>query len=140
MGYEQYKPKRTLYEGTWFDSNLEARVAEALDRLGIGWWSKDVCLRGGRFPYGQYTPDFRLSTGLLLEVAGVFDARHQGNALVACDLLGSTREHPTLVMVDNRGDSWGLWVDEDGDLRRRPFAWGGDGQANLFDAAGTKRR
>lgn len=104
MGYEQFKAKKTFYNGVWFDSNLEARAAEAFDALGIRWEFHTICFRDRRFPYGQYTPDFKLSDGRYVEVAGVFDDRHAQNTVVLTDLLGSTGEKPLLIVVNGKGE------------------------------------
>lgn len=117
--YAKYKPKRTLYRGTWFKSNLEARVAESLDALEIEWEYETVCLRGAKYPYGQYTPDFWLpELHAHVEVTGRIDEKHLSNALAACDDLGvenpdmdlsceeqahPSDEHPVFYLLDGEG-------------------------------------
>lgn len=84
--YGTYQAKRTFYNGVWFKSNLEARVAEALDDLGVRWEYETRCFRDRRYEGGQYTPDFWLPECFAyLEVAGVIDERHMNNALVFCE-------------------------------------------------------
>ena len=141
MGYEQYKAKKTWYNGEEFESNLEARVAEALDELGIEWEYHDRCMRGGRFPYRQYTPDFRLvDSDLLIEVAGIFDERHQNNAIVACQMLRSAHDNVRLVLVDGHGDVYCLYAEDGRLVKDRGFIQhDGECIANVFDSAGMKR-
>lgn len=84
--YSRYPAKKTEYRGVWFRSNLEAKVAERLDGLGIAWEYETRCFRDKRFSGGQYTPDFWLpECYTYLEVAGVIDERHMNNALVFCE-------------------------------------------------------
>lgn len=134
MGYEKYKAKRTFYGGTWFDSNLEARTAESLDALGISWEFHADCFRDRRFPYGQYTPDFKLGGGAYVEVAGVFDDRHRRNVRTLCEILGSPADNPLVMVVDGNGDVRGYFV-EDGQLKFRNAAFGDGRTPNLFEAA-----
>ena len=142
MGYEKYEAKRTYYHGTWFRSNLEARVAQALTALGIAWEYERQCFRDERFPHEQYTPDFHLpNSDAYVEVCGEFDARHRANASVLCELLGSTRDSPRVVVVGGDGDMRGCWV-EGGRLLSRRARWrveSGVEVGNIFDAAGMKR-
>ena len=139
--YGQFKAKKTFYKGTMFDSNLEARTAEALDEIGIGWSFHEACFRDRRFPYGQYTPDFMLNDGRFVEVAGVFDERHERNAQVLTHLLGSTGDRPTLIVVDGDGNCREWFETEiDGEtaiLHRECHQFGQSG--NLFEDAGIKR-
>lgn len=142
MGYERYSAKRTYYHGTWFRSNLEARVAQALTALGIAWEYERQCFRDERFPHDQYTPDFHLpNSGAYVEVCPALDERHRANVSVLCELLGSTRDEPRVVVVDGSGDITGHWV-AGGRLRGRRARWRGKGGGevgNIFDAAGMKR-
>lgn len=87
--YQRFKPKRTLYRGQWFESNLEARTAEAFDSLGIPWEYESVCTRDRRYRGGQYTPDFHLpNEDTYVEVVGRIDQRHADNAEVFCETMG----------------------------------------------------
>ena len=66
----------------WFKSNLEAKTAEAFDRLGIRWEYESRCFRDYRYSGGQYTPDFWLPDAYTyVEVVGRIDDRHFFNAL-----------------------------------------------------------
>lgn len=137
LEYGQFKAKKTFYNGVMFDSNLEARTAEALDEIGIRWSFHETCFRDRRFPYGQYTPDFMLQDGRFVEVAGVFDDRHERNAQVLTHLLGSTGERPTLIVVDGNGDcrEW-FETEVDGETAicsRTCYQF--DSSGNLFQAA-----
>lgn len=142
MGYEQYRAKRTFYKGIWFDSNLEARTAEALDALGIQWQFHADCFRDSRFPYNQYTPDFKLADGRYIEVAGFFDERHEMNARVLSMLLGAGGDKPMLIVVDGNGDCKEWFVTSIGNggeeitLSRTCYQFGPD--ANIFKAAGLR--
>lgn len=87
---DNYKAKKTYYRGTWYDSNTEAKVAEALDDIGIAYEYHRQCFRDKRFPYGQYTPDFHLpNTDTYIEVAWALDQRHRGNLTTFCELVCS---------------------------------------------------
>lgn len=140
--YSKYRAKATNYHGVWFKSNLEAKVAQALDALGIAWEYERRCFRDERFPYDQFTPDFHLpSNGTYVEACGVFDARHSSNVRVLCEIVGSTRDAPRVVVVDGHGNARGCWV-VDGELRSRPARWkraAGGTTANVFEAADMRR-
>lgn len=80
-----YQAKKTNYRGMWFKSNLEAKTAEAFDRLGIRWEYESRCFRDYRYSGGQYTPDFWLPDNhTYVEVVGRPDDRHVQNAIVFC--------------------------------------------------------
>lgn len=77
--------KRTKYRGIWFKSSLEARVAEALDELGVAWEYESRGFRDKAYSGGQYTPDFYLpDLHVYIEVVGRIDERHLRNAQVFC--------------------------------------------------------
>lgn len=140
MGYGQFKAKKTFYSGVWFDSNLEARTAEALDALGIQWEFHADCFRDRGFPYGQYTPDFKLGDGRYVEVAGVFDERHSRNAQTLARLLGAGGDAPMLIVVNGNGDCTEWFVSEQRGMKsvlsRTCYQFGAD--ANIFKAAGLR--
>ena len=80
-----YQAKKTNYRGIWFKSNLEAKTAEAFDRLGVRWEYESRCFRDCRYSGGQYTPDFWLPDNhTYVEVVGRPDERHLQNAIVFC--------------------------------------------------------
>lgn len=114
MEYPQ--AKRCLYNGTWFKSNLEGKVAEALDRLGAEWQYEPVVVRGRDFIGGQYTPDFFLpASSCYLEVAGRWDERHDANARAFFREAGCAewdefhrKGRPTFAAVDGRGFLCGI--------------------------------
>lgn len=114
MSYPQ--AKRCLYRGTWFKSNLEGKVAESLDRLGIRWQYEPVVVRGPQFVGGQYTPDFYLPEMICyVEVAGVWDDRHARNAGAFFQEAHCAewddfdrRSFPTLAAVDGQGFVHGI--------------------------------
>ncbi len=144
-GYDKYKAKKTNYNGTWFDSNLEARTAEALDKLNIRWTFHENCFRGGMFPKGVYTPDFCLpDLRTFIEVAGVFDERHEGNVRVLADLLDGDG---SVTVVDGDGDM-SEWVKKEINGERRVVksiypSWVSQYTTtafsrNIFDIAGCK--
>ena len=135
LSYGDYKAKKTYYGGTMFDSNLEAKTAQALDALGVKWSFHEVCFRDSDFPYGQYTPDFHLEErNAFVEVAGVFDERHKKNVYTLCKILGSESDDPCVIVVDGNGDMSGYFV-EDGALKFRTAAFGDGRTSNLFEAA-----
>ena len=140
MGYEQYRAKRTYYKGIWFDSNLEARTAEALDALGVQWEFHADCFRDREFSYGQYTPDFKLADGRYIEVAGVFDKRHSRNAQTLARLLGAGGDAPKLIVVNGDGDCTEWFVSGPDNrkmvLSRTCYQFSSD--ANIFKAAGLR--
>lgn len=83
--YDEFQPKVTNYNGKWFESNLEARTAEALDSLGIKWHYESRCFRNRKYRGGQYTPDFYLpDLYTYIEVVGKIDERHWKNAELFC--------------------------------------------------------
>lgn len=144
MGYETYQAKRTFYRGTWYDSNLEARVAESLDALGVAHEYHRQCFRDARFPWGQYTPDFHLpNEGAYVEVAGVFDERHQRNVATLCDIMGvrSPRDHRVLVVGGGQaGFTMAYRAGGDG-LQGVPHEWrapDGRGSCDLMRLAGVR--
>lgn len=106
---ENIRAKKTYYNGTWYDSNAEAKVAEALDDIGLVYEYHRQCFRDKRFPWGQYTPDFHLpNTDTYIEVAGVFDQRHRGNLTTFCEIVGS----------HDANNGWRVWfIDSDGNAR-----------------------
>lgn len=114
MAYPQ--AKRCLYNGTWFKSNLEGKVAEALDRLGAEWQYEPVVVRGTAFAGGQYTPDFFLpASNCYLEVAGRWDERHDANARAFFREAGCAEwdefnrgGRPTFAAVDGQGFLCGI--------------------------------
>lgn len=141
MGYGRFDAKATNYKGVWFKSNLEARVAQAFNTLGIAWEYERQCFRDERFPYDQYTPDFHLpNTDAYVEVCGVMDERHTRNATVLCEIIGSTRSNPRFMVIDKDGCTRGYFV-ENGKLSFRCASWNTNtGKTdNLFDAAGMRR-
>jgi hypothetical protein len=142
MAYEQFQAKRTFYHGTWFKSNLEARVAQAFTTLGMPYEYERQCFRDERFPYEQFTPDFHLpNTDAYVEVCGSFDQRHRSNVHVLCEIVGSTRDDPSVLVINSRGDVFGYYV-ESGEVGCRQAAWelpSGGKTMNVFDAAGMKR-
>lgn len=110
--------KRTKYRGIWFKSSLEARVAEALDELGVAWEYESRGFRGSRYRGGQYTPDFYLpELSVYIEVVGRIDDRHLHNARVFCqendavDLVfwpsdtypQVSEDHPAFLFIISRG-------------------------------------
>lgn len=104
--YGKIKAKRTYYKGILFKSNLEAKVAESFDVLHIPWKYEETCFRGSSYVGGQYTPDFFLpNLGLYVEVAGVWDLRHEINALTFIRENGKK-----LITIDGDGVIWGLEV------------------------------
>ena len=129
---DYYKAKKTFYRGTWYDSNTEAKIAEALDDMGMVYEYHCQCFRDKRFQYGQYTPDFHLpNTDTYIEVAGVLDQRHRGNLTTFCELVGSY----------DPGNAWRVWfVDGNGNAYACHLSQGMLTMAkapipNLFDAA-----
>lgn len=106
---ENIRAKKTYYRGAWYDSNAEAKVAEALDDIGIVHEYHRQCFRDKRFPWGQYTPDFHLpNTDTYIEVAGVLDQRHRGNLATFCEIIGS----------NDANNGWRVWfVDSEGNAR-----------------------
>ena len=89
----EYRAKKTNYGGRWFKSNLEAKTAEAFDRLGIRWEYESRCFRDYRYSGGQYTPDFWLSdVYTYIEVVGRPDQRHASNAALFCKTQGIPTE------------------------------------------------
>lgn len=112
MAYPQ--AKRCLYKGIWFKSNLEGKVAEALDRLDVAWQYEPVVVRGPRFAGGQYTPDFYLPMqNAYIEAAGRWDGRHASNVAEFARQMGCA----PLVSRDGRGAPLMLCVDGRGYLR-----------------------
>lgn len=106
---DNYRAKSTFYRGVWYDSNTEAKVAEALDDIGIVYEYHRQCFRDKRFPWGQYTPDFHLpNTDTYIEVAGVLDQRHRGNLTTFCEIVGSC----------DPGNIWRVWfIDGEGNAK-----------------------
>lgn len=143
MGYGNYRAKKTLYNGTWYDSNLEARVAEALDALGFTWEYHRQCFRDRRFPYGQYTPDFHLpNSDTYIEVCGVYDERHEANVRVLCEILGVAAPNDTRMLVVC-GREGGTTSHRSGGGARQgsPYVWrAADGRASteLMALAGVR--
>ena len=106
---KRIKAKKTLYKGIWFKSNLEARVAEAFDKLQVEWSYEHMCFKDFRFHGGQYTPDFYLAKqDLYVEVAGVWDERHVDNARVLTTDYGLE-----LMGVDGDGDIFNISFDDE---------------------------
>jgi hypothetical protein len=141
MGYGKYQAKATNYHGTWFRSNLEARVAQAFDRLQIAWEYERQCFRDERFPYDQFTPDFHLpANDIYVEVCSELDERHRANVRVLCEIVGSVEEGPTVAVVDGSGTLRDYWV-ADGRLMARRAKWPAIGGTtdNVFEAAGMRR-
>ncbi len=109
MAYPQ--AKRCLYGGTWFKSNLEGKVAESFDNLGIAWQYEPVVCRGPEFDGGQYTPDFYLPRqNVYIEAAGRWDDRHARNTAEFSRQMGCCRAverdghgSPMILCVDGRG-------------------------------------
>lgn len=135
--YGKYQPKKTFYNGVMFDSVLESKVAEALDELGIEWRFHEFAYRDKAFPYGSYTPDFVLGDGRVVEVAGVWDDRHDRNARVLAHILRSRMEHPALLVIDGNGDTYGWYTYVSGGEEYADsfqyVAWGS--YRNIFEAA-----
>lgn len=117
--YAVHPARKTKYNGRWFYSNLEAKVAEAMDRLGIVWEYTPVTFRGSQYQGGQYTPDFRLpNENIYIETVGVIDVRHRSNALAFIQSEGCvdlyvgndetpprpTPEHPAFCFVLGNGE------------------------------------
>ena len=77
----EIKPKKTVYRGHTYRSMAEAKTAEALDRLGLSFEYECAAARGPQYIGGQYTPDFWVpGLNAYLEVAGVWDERHEHNS------------------------------------------------------------
>lgn len=140
MGYEDYKSKRTHYKGVWFKSNLEARVAQAFNTLGIAWEYERQCFRDERFPYDQYTPDFHLpNSDRYVEVCVALDEKHKEKLSVLCDILGATEDTIRIMVIDGDGTCSSCYMN-DGRFERRAVIWSKHGNTdNLFDAAGMRR-
>lgn len=139
--YNRYQAKKAYYNGTWYDSNTEAKVAESFDGLGIVWEYHRHVFRDSRLRYKQYTPDFHLpNTEQWIEVCGVFDERHENNVGVLCDILNAKPgDGKVLVIGGELGFtmSYGLGrgVDGPNTLIGVPWVWNGrNGQrsADLF--------
>jgi hypothetical protein len=135
--YGKFKAKRTFYSGIWFDSMLESRVAEALDDLGIGWEFHTSALRDKSFPYGRYTPDFMLKDGRIVEVAGVFDPRHDRNTRVLAHILKSNINAPTVLVIDGDGNTteWYCYTQNGVEYTGNRVGQPWNGLTNIFDAA-----
>ena len=114
MNYGKYQAKKTFYNGVEFKSNLEARVAERFDELGIEWQYEPRCFRDKNFAGGQYTPDFYLpDSDLYIEVAGIIDDRHIQNFRRFREMFDKEitdevghldYEHISLLMINSDGD------------------------------------
>lgn len=123
--------KKTYYRGTWYDSNTEAKIAEAFDDLGIVYEYHRQCFRDKRFPYGQYTPDFHLpNTDQYVEVAWALDQRHRGNLTTFCEMMGYTDADGTKALfIDSSGNVRRCWLFEGVLLSRKSNV------ENIFEAA-----
>ena len=116
MAYPQ--AKRCLYNGIWFKSNLEGKVAESFDNLGIEWQYEPVVVRGPQFVGGQYTPDFYLpELNIYIEAAGVWDEKHESNAAEFCFNAGCCswsawvkKSAPRFLAVNGQGAMFGVTV------------------------------
>lgn len=122
--YEKIPSVKTKYNGTWYKSRLEAKVAEAMDDLGIEWEYEKYKFVDKRYQGGQYTPDFKIPRDhIYIEVVGKIDIRHRRNAMQFVELENCislmfdgdggekpTEEHPAFCFV--LGD--GLIVDAHG--------------------------
>ena len=119
MAYPQ--AKKCLYDGFWFKSNLEGKVAESLDKLGISWNYEPMVARGRQYVGGQYTPDFHLvESDVYIEVAGDWDSRHEHNSRELFSDLGCAAwdefdrgGRPMIMHVDGNGGMHG--IDESGE-------------------------
>lgn len=105
---QRMQAKETLYNGTMFRSNLESKVAEALDELGIKWEYEKKAIRDRRFPKRKYTPDFYLpETGVFIEVTGDWDEAHRSKVLLAetvlSELSGYDEAFPRVLGIDSNG-------------------------------------
>ena len=117
------KAKKTLYHGIKYDSSIEAKTAEALDNLGIGFQHTRVGTRGKQYIGGQCTPDFYLpNMNIYLEVAQFWDKRHHDNAgkfirETGCfswnTYYAPTKEIPRYIAIDGNGGMHA--VDSNGD-------------------------
>ena len=97
-----YQAKRTNYKGMWFKSNLEAKTAEAFDRLGIRWEYESRCFRDRRYSGGQYTPDFWLPDAYTyVEVVGRIDDRHYNNAITFITNMRVHSPYETREIIQN---------------------------------------
>lgn len=122
--YGRYRAKKTNYHGTWYDSMLEAKVAEAMDDLGIVHEYHRQAFRDRSFPYGQYTPDFHVPdyrkvegwagdgplNDMYVEVCGVFDERHRGNVEALAAILGKDGA-VAVIDGDGRCTTYCMWPD-----------------------------
>ena len=137
MEYGEFKAKKTFYNGVWFDSALESRVAEALDDLRIKWDFHKYAFRDKHFPYGQYTPDFVLGDGRVVEVAGIFDDRHSRNTHILAHLMKSKSHKPMVLVINGDGDTteWYCYYEngEEYITSRSGDPW--NGFSNIFAAA-----
>lgn len=114
-----YQAKRTNYKGMWFKSNLEAKTAEALDRLGIRWEYESRCFRDHRYSGGQYTPDFYLpDVYTYIEAVGKLDQRHRSNAMLFCDTQGIPTEGIWDVRILSEDVPDFVFIVGDGSARR----------------------
>lgn len=76
-----YESKKTFYDGKWFRSSLEARVARALNTLAIPYEYEKQKFEDGCFEHDCYTPDFYLpEQRVYIEAAGNWDNRHINQA------------------------------------------------------------
>lgn len=104
--YERHKPKKTFYNGRWYKSNMEAKVAESLDRHNAPWEYEPCCFLDSRFKYGQYTPDFRIfnSSGeafCYIEVCGEYDNYHRQRCHTLAAIIEEGRLPGVVVVVSN---------------------------------------
>lgn len=108
--------QETMYKGVKYASKAEARTAQALDLLGIEFIPHGGPIIDPSFDHNQYTPDFKLpELGIVIEVAGVWDARHAHNAYAymnypyhVYETLYNREGHAddgktTLVVIDGNG-------------------------------------
>lgn len=138
---DRYQAKKAYYKGIEFKSNLESRVAQAFDILGIKWQYESVVFRGPDFnpPRYQYTPDFYLPTvGRYVEVCGVYDERHKNNLYALCKELESTSIRPKVSLIQSEGfieDMYLVFLKGGPVMYSKRVKLHGEEQS-IFDAAG----
>lgn len=131
--------KKTWYNGQWYDSGAEAKCAESLDVLGFKWQYAKVSYRFGGGT--QYTPDFVLDCGIVIEVKGTWDSRAEFDAIkflstssddyFVCDGDG---ELTLCELRDGQLVKWSLYYDRT--AKRFTTTWAPGLYSNLFAAAG----
>lgn len=104
----------TTYHGIEFRSKLEAKYAQAFDRLGIVWEYEG---HGFRFDDGTYyCPDFYMpNIDTYFEVKGVMDTASERKLnMLAAEKKNVVVGKPNGNIVTNLAGMWGMgWQDED---------------------------